>query len=387
MAPWSAQSGRGRSLSDNDDLLLRDVWEDFFQQIGSNQDVFDSLNYLYSRYELHNTHEILKRFLNARLDWWASSESDDVSKLIVAWRRDQDRDPLGYFLMDQGFLSKLVTYKALLRKNNLASEMRALDAMESIEINENPDSWFLSVRKICKEKKISKAMTNRMGADKAEQYVRLSAELQSMIDKLGMERADWLARQMDRAVKIVGDELLKKFQSFKTDTNVLDFSDLEWNVRSLLLDDDQADFVLHRLDCRYTHLLVDEFQDTNPIQWTILKSWIGASHQAGTTIKLFFVGDPKQSIYRFRRAEPRLFEVAEELIVSEMGGLKVVQNFSYRNAAGITNLVNECFRKRISNFVLQQSVDPSLPSEVEVKLPSVRAEPMVNPDARVWRDT
>ena len=386
MAPWSAQSGRGRSLSDNDDLLLRDVWEDFFQQIGSNQDVFDSLNYLYSRYELHNTHEILKRFLNARLDWWASSESDDISKLIVAWRRDQDRDPLGYFLMDQDFLSKLVTYKALLRMNNLASEMRALDAMESIEINENPDRWFLSLRKICKEKKISKAMTNRMGADKAEQYVRLSAELQSMTDKLGMERADWLARQMDRAVKIVGDELLKKFQSFKTDTNVLDFSDLEWNVRSLLLDDDQADFVLHRLDSRYTHLLVDEFQDTNPIQWTILKSWIGASHQAGTTIKLFFVGDPKQSIYRFRRAEPRLFEVAEELIVSEMGGLKVVQNFSYRNAAGITNLVNECFRKRISNFVLQQSVDPSLPSEVEVMPLIESAEPIVASDASIWRD-
>ena len=93
---------------------------------------------------------------------------------------------------------------------------------------------------------------------------------------------------------------------------------------------------------KFKHILVDEFQDTNPIQWTILKSWIGASHQAGTTIKLFFVGDPKQSIYRFRRAEPRLFEVAEELIVSEMGGLKVVQNFSYRNAAGITKNLSGC---------------------------------------------
>ena len=156
---------------------------------------------------------------------------------------------------------------------------------------------------------------------------------------------------MDRTVKIVGDELLKKFQSFKTDTNVLDFSDLEWSARSLLLDDDQADFILHRLDSRYTHLLVDEFQDTNPIQWTILKSWISASNQAGTTIKLFFVGDPKQSIYRFRRAEPRLFEVAEELIVSGMGGLKVIQNLSYRNAAGITTLVNECFRERILSLI------------------------------------
>ena len=386
MAPWSAQSGRGRSLSDSDALLLRDVWEKFFQKIDSNQDVFDALTYLYSRYELHNTHEILKRFLNARLDWWASAESGDISKLVIAWRRDQNRDPLNDFLIDQDLQSSLVAYKALLRKNNLFSEMRALDAMESIEVSENPDGWFKSLRKICKEKKISKAMLNRMGVDKAEQYVRLSLELQSMTDQVEMARADWLARQLDRTVKIVGDELLKKFQSFKTDTNVLDFSDLEWSVRSLLLDDDQADFVLHRLDSRYTHLLVDEFQDTNPIQWTILKSWISASNQAGTTIKLFFVGDPKQSIYRFRRAEPRLFEVAEELIVSGMGGLKVIQNLSYRNAAGITTLVNECFRERISNFVPQQSVDPSLSSEVEIMPLIDSVEVVVTPEARAWRD-
>ena len=132
--------------------------------------------------------------------------------------------------------------------------------------------------------------------------------------------------------------------------------------------------------------MVDEFQDTNPIQWTILKSWVDASHQAGTIVKLFFVGDPKQSIYRFRRAEPRLFKVAEKLVVSDMGGRKVIQNLSYRNAPGISNLINECFKEKISDFVPQKSVDPFLRSEVEV-MPLIESdEPVDASEVTIWRN-
>lgn len=386
MAPWSTQSGRGRALQDDDSLILRDAWEQFFQQIVSNQDALDALNYLYGRYELHNTHKILKRFLDNRLDWWASSESGDIKQIAATWRRNQDQDPLDNFLTDHVFLSKLAKFKVLIRENNLPGEMRALAALESIQVSDSPDEWFMSWVKICKDKKISKAMTQRMGASNAEHYVRLSSELRALADQLVMLRTDWLADQLDSAVKIVGDGLLQTFQSFKSESNILDFSDLEWNVRSLLMEDDQADFVLHRLDSRYTHLLVDEFQDTNPIQWTILKSWIDASNQAGTTIRLFFVGDPKQSIYRFRRAEPRLFGVAEKLVVAEMGGRKVIQNTSYRNAPGISNLVNECFREKIANFVPQESMDRSLSSEVEV-MPLIESVEVADASEREkWRD-
>lgn len=386
LAPWSAQSGRGKTLSDSDNLVLRDAWEQFFQQIASNQDVLDALNYLYGRYELHNTHKILKRFLDNRLDWWASSESSDIQKVVVAWRRDKDQDPLDNFLINQTLLSSLAEFKVLTRRNNLPSDMRALAALESVRAFDSPEEWFLCLRKLCKDKKISKAMTQRMGMNDAEHYVHLSSTLRTLTDQLDMARTDWLADQLDYAVKIVGDGLLKKFQSYKSENNILDFADLEWNVRSLLLDDDHADFVLHRLDSRYTHLLVDEFQDTNPIQWTILKCWIDASHQAGTTVKLFFVGDPKQSIYRFRRAEPRLFKVAEELVVSDLGGRKVIQNLSYRNAPGISNLINECFQEKISNFVPQRSIDPLLRSEIEV-IPLIESDKVVDTsEAKIWRD-
>ena len=386
LAPWSAQSGRGGELSDSGDLIFRDAWELFFKNLSSNRDVKDALDYLYGRYELQNTGEILERFVGSRLDWWASLKSSEMQEIVLAWRRNQDQDPLDGFLRDQILISNLIEFKKLLLKNELPSEIRALQALELIESFDDPENWFFYLKKLSRDRALSDAMIKRMGTADAERYVRVSADLKALVDQLGTARVEWLSIQLNLAVQIVGDCLLKIFQSFKSDSNILDFSDLEWNVRSLLLDDDQADFVLHRLDSRYTHLLVDEFQDTNPIQWTILKSWIDASNQAGTTIKLFFVGDPKQSIYRFRRAEPRLFGVAEKLVISGLGGRKVIQNQSHRNAPGVTELVNACFETRINSFVRQQSIHTGLSSELAA-FPLVDAvEPVEACDISRWRN-
>ena len=61
------------------------------------------------------------------------------------------------------------------------------------------------------------------------------------------------------------------------------------------------------------HLLIDEFQDTSPLQWQALSSWLSAYAGAGggRDFSVFIVGDPKQSIYRFRRAEPQVFQAAK----------------------------------------------------------------------------
>ena len=67
------------------------------------------------------------------------------------------------------------------------------------------------------------------------------------------------------------------------------------------------------------HLLIDEFQDTSPLQWHALHGWLSGYAGAGGGASgqrppgVFIVGDPKQSIYRFRRAEPRVFEAARDV--------------------------------------------------------------------------
>ena len=78
-----------------------------------------------------------------------------------------------------------------------------------------------------------------------------------------------------------------------------------------------------RLDARVRHLLIDEFQDTSPLQWHALHGWLSAYAGAGGGARraagVFIVGDPKQSIYRFRRAEPRVFEAARAFVVEALG--------------------------------------------------------------------
>ena len=105
LAPWSAQSGRGGELSNSDGSIIRDAWELFFKNISSSRDVSDALDYLYGTYEIQNTHEILERFVSSRLDWWASIESREIQESVLAWRRNQDQDPLDDFLCDQALLT------------------------------------------------------------------------------------------------------------------------------------------------------------------------------------------------------------------------------------------------------------------------------------------
>lgn len=94
------------------------------------------------------------------------------------------------------------------------------------------------------------------------------------------------------------------YQTAKRDLGVMDFSDLERKTVELLRND--AVGVAARLRDRFEHVLVDEFQDINPLQAEILRL-VSREEDHGRAANLFAVGDVKQSIYRFRLAEPRLF--------------------------------------------------------------------------------
>jgi len=90
---------------------------------------------------------------------------------------------------------------------------------------------------------------------------------------------------------------------------------------------------------QFDHWLLDEFQDTSRIQWGVLKPWLDEAIQDGDGTKsVFVVGDPKQSIYGWRDAEPRLFE---ELTASYPGAFKEqIMAESWRSRPAVLELVN-----------------------------------------------
>ena len=128
------------------------------------------------------------------------------------------------------------------------------------------------------------------------------------------------------------------YERGKTRAGRLDFLDLLIRARDLLRDDAG---VRAEMQARFTHIFVDEAQDIDPLQVEILTLLGG-----GVPGKLFLVGDPKQSIYRFRRADVLLYQAVKAELVA--GGAEVLHlQTSFRAAPSIQSLVNAAFAPRM----------------------------------------
>ncbi|MDH4394101.1 MAG: UvrD-helicase domain-containing protein [Limnobacter sp.] len=133
--------------------------------------------------------------------------------------------------------------------------------------------------------------------------------------------------------------LFATYDQVKAEQGICDFDDLEATALNLLMDEDQRAYMQQKLDRRVRHLLVDEFQDTNPVQWNILRHWL-EDYSKGDQPTVFLVGDPKQSIYRFRRAEARLFNEAREWLRTRFDAACLESDTTRRCALQVVQAVN-----------------------------------------------
>jgi ATP-dependent helicase/nuclease subunit A len=126
------------------------------------------------------------------------------------------------------------------------------------------------------------------------------------------------------------------------DAGTCDFSEMTLAARQALGDVGDPSELALKLDARIDHLLIDEFQDTSTGQFDLTKKLI-EGWERGDGRTLFLVGDPMQSIYRFRQAEVGLFlETATRGIGSLQPG-PLVLRANYRSARGIVDWVNRVF--------------------------------------------
>ena len=137
----------------------------------------------------------------------------------------------------------------------------------------------------------------------------------------------------------------KKYLELKTEKNVMDFSDIEhFALQILLRKDENGNYVktevAKKYEERFEEIAIDEYQDSNDVQESILKAVSNGNN-------IFMVGDVKQSIYKFRQARPELFidkyEKYSLNTKNEYGEkIKLYKNFrSRKNILDITNLLFE----------------------------------------------
>ena len=166
---------------------------------------------------------------------------------------------------------------------------------------------------------------------------KLARELETLKDALRAQVMAGLVGWVQGFVAAMEEEKARR--------GVLDFQDLLIFSRNLLRDNQEVREYFQKI---FRYILVDEFQDTDPLQVEVVfflaekgaqaNRWEEVDLQPG---KLFLVGDPKQSIYRFRRADIETYEKARERLGSKGAGVNIVQNF--RTVPSILSWVNRVF--------------------------------------------
>ncbi len=152
----------------------------------------------------------------------------------------------------------------------------------------------------------------------------------------------------------VAHAILKEYAHEKTKRNGLDFDDLIRATHALLKHSKTAaQWVLFKLDQGIDHLLVDEAQDTNPEQWSVIEAlsdefFHGASARDSIERTLFVVGDEKQSIYSFQKADPDVFRHMQSLFKEKVNAASktwedVPLTLSFRSTEAVLALVDLVF--------------------------------------------
>jgi ATP-dependent helicase/nuclease subunit A len=198
-------------------------------------------------------------------------------------------------------------------------------------------------------------LADDLDARKAKHPFKKRDDPQAPLPRIGQIAAVRTARALTQLVGLVSD----RFRTKKRVLNALDFDDLLLGVRDLLRD--HHDVRLYYQEY-FRALLVDEFQDTDEVQAEIIELLAGdptGKRHFGER-KLMVVGDPKQSIYRFRRARVTVFFRMLEAILADGGTLEHLQE-NRRSAAPIAE-----FSNRLSESMMTGAGKEDVCSEVDV---------------------
>jgi ATP-dependent helicase/nuclease subunit A len=204
--------------------------------------------------------------------------------------------------------------------------------------------------------------------------------LQRFADKADADLAALLHSELEGSVE--------RYEQLKARLGRLDFLDLLFRTGRMLRSSSEVRAYFQR---RFKHIFIDEFQDTDPLQVEILMllacgdpsvaEWRKAVPAPG---KLFIVGDPKQAIYRFRRADVGVYMEVQKLL-KEAGAMCLNLTTSFRAVPSLQRAINRAFRPLMNGdaSVLQADYVPLSPSRTEdtneLGQPSLVALPIPRP--------
>ncbi len=219
-------------------------------------------------------------------------------------------------------------------------------------------------------------LNGRLGSTKVWGGVETRRAFYDLYKQFLAEAADAAGGEILGGVVSSLMNFVERLERAVREEGILDYQSILYFTAKLLREDAEVREYFHG---RYRFFLVDEFQDTDPLQVELIFSlaadeyapgeWEGVKLGGG---KLFLVGDPKQSIYRFRRADIAIYHRVKEIVEKAPDSRVITISQNFRSAPGVTEWVNGVFSRVIrKNASIQPEYSP-LQAFREEKGPRVR---------------
>ncbi|MFZ3017093.1 MAG: UvrD-helicase domain-containing protein [Gallionella sp.] len=386
-APLNAGMAGGVQLVEQTSALRDEAWKTLLDKLHSHPESPEaqSMLALFGELGLFSTEQLLFNFLAKRSEWWAYTSllpspasgrgAGGEGELVFALDSlrtelgvDMEFDPVADWGMCGNNEESFFAFSRQLAANGTETQQKNASELERAWTDSAPEARFEAASPLLFTKAGEPRSLKPTKKQNAEAFLLTRESLFVSLQEVRDTLAEQQAYRMNEHALRCGVALLDSYQALKQRQQMLDFGDLEWRVCQLLNDSDHAEYLQYKLDSRYSHVLLDEFQDTNPLQWQILQSWFAAADAVESRPTVFVVGDPKQSIYRFRRADARLFGVVREFLQRHYGAHHLTQNMTRRNAPAVLDAVNGVFDglPEYAGFERHGAHQMKLPGHVEV---------------------
>jgi ATP-dependent helicase/nuclease subunit A len=385
----------GFDLLEDTSLIERQAWQALFSEANKKSKLGNQLSeHLDVIMRIcngpDNTFTALSNFLKQRSDWWAYTAHSSTpvefacEQLALSFKLDQtlttkEKNPVEIFLNDIQ-IKKLMVFANLLREiKNKTSEKHAGSIDAGLKEN-NPDIQFALIKSafikkdgdiLLQGRQLNASLEKKLGAEQTSRFIELHHDIAESIQQTSEQVKRLLSLKINTAWYFSGQRYVEIFQQLKREMRLLDFTDLEWKCYELLQHADNAHWIQYKIDQRIDHILIDEFQDTNPTQWHLLSPILDeiAAGPEERRRSVFIVGDEKQSIYSFRRANPALQDQASEWLAENLNAKATPLDFSRRSSAAIINSVNQIFQQTdiqaiMTGFTTHDTYLKNLPGQV-----------------------
>ncbi|MBR7800154.1 UvrD-helicase domain-containing protein [Undibacterium fentianense] len=416
LAPLASGVPQAFNLVESTSIIQREAWGALMQLVESRQATESSVDryaqfvrehllFLYDSLGDFTSQSMLNAFLDKRAEWWAISEQDNldesdplnspvwekvVEHLGLLMGEDAHRDARLRLWENQALLDRIQEIAVCLGKGSPENQKRgtkiemvltevrhqlAQDAPLHVEYFERLATEFYDAegknRKNRKTNALRAAIEAWLGQDNEMAFHDEFDAIAETIKVFERRSQEMNVLKLNESLFIVGQAYVECYQKLKAAQGALDFADLEWQAYRLLHHPEYAAYLHGRLDTRFKHILLDEFQDTNPLQWNIVQSWLDAYGSDDERPSVFIVGDPKQSIYRFRRADPRVFAAAKKMLVAQ-GAVTLKTNQTRRNATSVVASLNQAM---LGNPLYAPQTTVSTVDGSVIRLPLIQSSP------------